>query len=322
MSMNDTLKGRDHKFWIGLKITSLVGIGVSLLFNVWTVEIIFSSDGRIEWPHTLHIWLIQIVTMVVSVVGFAGYVKRNRIRILVGAMSVSRQANVLIACLICIEVFLALAFLLTYEHPGFSDWGYLYYLFHLDIEFNIPSLFSVGQFWLAAWIAYLCYRVSGRGGAFQDAFAWLAAAIVMALLGFDELLSFHEDAEVLLVATGIVGEGFDHRMGGYGWSWTLVALPLALVFGMWFACRFYSVFNDRRYHFLLLIIAGGVFLTGSIFIENLQVYVRDQYQLTRSPKIMLLAEEMLEMFGVSLAIYVFFSHLSEKSIFARKLVKR
>ncbi len=271
---------------------------------------LLTPDGRLEWPNTLHVWLIQGTALSAGVLGLIGYVGRHQIASRLEKKTPTAQAALLLGVLVFIEMLLGLAFWLTSEHPGFSDWGYLYNLFHLDLEFNVPAFFSVAQFWFGAALAIRCFRRSRMFGdnSRQDAIAWISAAAVMILLGLDELLSIHEDAEILLVATGIVGPNFDHRLGGYGWAWTLVGLPVALVCGAWFLWRFYAVFRYRKPLLLLLLIAGVVFLIGSVFMENLQVYFRHRYGLAKSPKILLLIEELLEMFGVSLAIYVFFLH--------------
>lgn len=125
-------------------------------------------------------------------------------------------------------------------------------------------------------------------------------------MSLDELLSFHEDSERVLVFLGLLGENYDNRLGGFGYAWTLFGLPLALVLGAWFAWRFFYIFRMQKKLFWLLILSGVVFLSGSVLMENFQVFIKDSFQLERPVKILLLMEEMLEMLGVSLAVVVFF----------------
>jgi hypothetical protein len=298
--------------WRVIGLLALLAMGAALLFNVWTARMLLSPDGQLEWPHTLHVWLIQGVALTVGAISGVAYLCRTSICRVWRQLSPTGQALALLGVLVTLEILLGTGYWWTSEHPRFSDWGYLYNLFHLNLEFNLPSFFSVAQFWLAACIAWLCYPYAVRQ-ARQTAYAWLTAALMLLALGIDELLSFHEDAERLLVKSGLLHASYDNRMGGYGYAWTLVGLPLALIFGAWFAWQFFRVFRHRKTQLVLLVLAGLIFITGSVGMENLQVYARDHYALSRPPKEILLAEEMMEMFAVSLAIFVFYRHLREQA---------
>jgi hypothetical protein len=299
--------------WHGVRIAAYFGFAFSLLFNLWSVELWLTDDGHLEWPHTMHVLIIQGGVFLVSVLGVLAYFNRARIEAMLSELNAAKQAALLFGLLFLVEIFLGVAFWLTQDHPGFSDWGYLHDMFHLNYEFNIPTLFSVAQLWLAAMLAFLCMMRTKltQDSSNQTTVTWVVTSLVLLFLGFDELLSIHEDAETILVAVGILDPQFDNRLGGYGYAWTLVALPLAAAFGIWFVWRFFMIFQKRKRHLFFLILSGITFIAGAVFMENIQVYVTDAYQLERTPRILLMLEELLEMLGVSIAVYALYFHARE-----------
>lgn len=303
--------------WYGVHVAAYAGLFFSIVFNVWSVEKILTSDGALEWPHTLHVWLIQGGTFSISLIGFFLFFNRERLTAWLSAMTPARQSHVLLGALIAIEIMLGAAFMITKDHPGFSDWGYLFNAFNLNMDFNVPTLFAVAQIWLAGLLALLCaYRTKKAGDqGLSASLTWLLTSIVLIIMGFDELLSIHENAGRLFSGAGVKDVSFASQ--GYGYAWTLVALPLALILGGYFILRFRRIFAHAPYQLLTLIFAGIVFIVGAVFIENLQVYLQHHYGLTKGPTVWLLIEEMLEMVGMSIAVMVFYRHARELLTFSQ-----
>ncbi len=303
--------------WYGVHMAAYVGLFLSLVFNVWSVEKFLAGDGELEWPHTLHVYLVQVFMLIISLLGLFLVSKRNKIEAWLFAINPRVQSYVLLAVLVFIELCLAMAFWLTKDHPGFSDLGYLFMLFNFNQEFNVPTLFSVAQIWLGAGLALLCAYRSKKyaGGKFATVLTWGFASFVLLVMGFDELLSIHENAGQVLQKIGLTGTNGGNPIQEFGYAWTLVALPLALFLSIFFILSFWKIFSRSLGDLGWLVLAGVTFITGAVFVENLQVYLQMNHDLIKGPSVYLLIEEILEMFGVSLAVMVFFRH-------ARQLIEK
>lgn len=202
--------------------------------------------------------------------------------------------------LIAVALILQVGFVLTviYQPEGLTQ------LFNLDHENNIPNIYSTILLLAAGYVALTCIHAERKYvGAFPVKYIWALVAFVMWAMAFDEYYSFHERAGELLVLIKILAPDQDAMLGGYGWSWTLVGLPLALAIGVPAIIAFYRIFEENRYLFYLLVAAGSMFVFGAVFMENLQVFLASRYTgfVTTAA---LMFEELLEMLGVSLAIFV------------------
>lgn len=211
-----------------------------------------------------------------------------------------RSAFNFFAALVFIAVLLQAGFVLTfiYQPQGLTQ------LFNLDYENNIPNIYSVLLLFIAGYTALTCIHAEIKYvGSFPVKYIWGLVALIMWAMAADEYYSFHEKAGELLVLMKILGPDQDAMLSGYGWSWTLVGLPLALAVAVPAAIAFYRIFSDNRYLFYLLVTAGTMFIFGAVFMENLQVYLASRFPgpLTTAA---LMFEELLEMLGVSLAIFV------------------
>lgn len=202
--------------------------------------------------------------------------------------------------LVSIAVLMQIGFILTfiYQPQGLTN------LFNLDFENNIPNIYSALLLFIAGYTALTCIHAERKHvGLLPVKYIWALVALVMWAMAADEYFSFHEKAGELLVLIKVFEPDQDAMLGGYGWSWTLVGLPLALALAAPLAIAFNRIFSEQRYLFWLLVAAGCMFVFGALFMENLQVFLANRYSglITTAA---LMFEELLEMLGVSLAIFV------------------
>ena len=132
-------------------------------------------------------------------------------------------------------------------------------LFDVDVETNIPTFFNVMLFILGAIGFYAVGRVketNKRG--------WFIMTVVFLFLALDEASKIHE--KLMLVTLRFMNDG-DLALGENGWLFYAWIIPyglaaLALVAGLlpWFLRM------DRK-TMVGLVIAGGVYVFGAIFLE-------------------------------------------------------
>lgn len=294
--------------WYGVHVLALAGIVFSVLFNVWTVEALLTADGSLEWPHTLHVWVIQGTMLSVSLVGLALVIWRKRLTVWLSTKTSSEQAAVLFWVLIALQTLLGLGYMLTKDRPGFSELGYLFWVFNLDEEFNLPAYYSTLLLGLGASLAGLAawrgwhYQVDSTG----ETFTWILAAVALGYMTLDELLSLHENLGLLM------NEAMRVTLTQYGWGWTFVAMPFAVLTALFFWIQFRKMFWRSPNQLLLLGLAGCIYLVGAVGMENLQRFLQLHHGLPKAPSVWLLFEEMGEMLGVTLAIRVFYQQARER----------
>jgi len=295
-------------------------IFLALILNVWAIEFLFVPDQMLESPNTFYVYLSQIflgISGIICLIVHARYDALERY-----FYQTDLRDFALHACLflVFINILLQFLFLSTVNHPGYSDLGLLYKLFHklfhLSIEKNIPSTYSALQLILAGLIALYCMKVERKNldSLLQGKYVWFCVAIVLFYLGVDEYFSFHEDAELLLVNLNWISADYDKQLGGFGYAWTIVGGFFAVCVGVPFSFIFFRIFSKYRYLLYLLLLSGGIYVLGAIGMENLQVYV-DVHSVKIEKKYLLMLEEFFEMLGVSITIFVFIRYCGEiKSI--------
>ena len=189
----------------------------------------------------------------------------------------------------------------------------LHKLFHLNIEKNVPSTYSAFQLVLASLASILCFKIKGNVGdpLTHFKYAWLGAALILFYMGLDEYFSFHEDAGTVLGKSNLIPSDFLMEFKQYGYAWTIVGVGLIVTLGLPLLFLFYRIFFGHRYLYYLLILSGGVFVLGAIGMENLQVYLFT-HEVHMDRRYILMLEELFEMTGVSLAIFVFLRFYNEQ----------
>ena len=243
---------------------------IPLLLNIWVVEFLFVPDAELEWPNTFYVYLFQILVGIIGVICLIIQATHDAIQRYFFQTEIKKLALHAFLFLFSIDILLQILFLVTVNHPGDSDLGFLYWLFHLNIEKNVPSTYSALQLILSGVAALYCMKMAGRchDSLKQLKYTWLCVAIVLFFLGADEYFSFHEDAEFLLVKLNLISSGYDNELGGFGYAWTLVGGFFFVVIGFSFSIFFFKIFSNYRYLLSLLFLSGGIFVLGAIGMEK------------------------------------------------------
>lgn len=174
-------------------------------------------------------------------------------------------------------------------------------LFSMGGEWKLPALFATAQLLLAAALAAGCWRQRQQG-------IWLLAAAVCGWMGADELLSLHEAVGHALRDSGWLAIGA-HGTVALGplqvYAWTLVFGPLALTVGALLLRGFLRVLPPGDV--ALLALGAVVFVAGAIGFETRQSHGLAAGRHARASDVTALnvmAEETLELLGVTLVVYV------------------
>ena len=212
--------------------------------------------------------------------------------------------------LLCIDLFLSVTYLFTYE----SSSQYLAGAFHLDHEKNIPSTYSAIKLVFAALAVFACISVDVKSkrarGLLSRPQLWLIIGSVLLLMGFDEYLTYHERLKSAIFELGIMAPG-ETTIAGYAWPWTVYGAAFVLFVGVPVAFLTRRAFSRHRCLFRLLLLAGVVFVAGAIGFENLRVY-SIHFHGAMAANVLVILEETCEMVAVSLVVFVFMRYRGER----------
>ncbi len=186
--------------------------------------------------------------------------------------------------------------------PGRSEaTRILFRLFDLDGEKNIPTWYTSLLWAIAAGLAL----VAARRGFSQDAvlrWSWTLLGCVFLLLSLDEVASLHERL------LGLAGAAAQQALGladSFYYDWAAMGLILVVLVAALFVPFLLRIPRDVAAR---LILAGGVFLSGSLAIETVgSSYEAGWISSTELFRIswhrLIFLEELLEMIGAILAIH-------------------
>jgi hypothetical protein len=278
-----------------------IALVLSLITSKPLLESLFSKDGSIEYPNDLYVYSIQIV-LSLAALGLTATALLARSRygraVMYRFHAASDHGRGLYICslLVAAEFLLLCGHFLTATRP---KEGLAYHLFHLGHEWNLPTFFSVGQLILAAALAYSCAK-SWSG--LWNRVVLLLTSVVLAYLAIDELLQLHEH-------WGAAGRHlFQFLMhdttyvyGQHGALWTYIGLAVALPMSASFAFGYWRMLKNQRILFVPLAFAGSLYILGAAGFENINAITED----SRGIDPLLVAEEWLEMFGATVAVYFF-----------------
>ncbi len=176
-------------------------------------------------------------------------------------------------------------------------------LFHVDYEFNIPTLFSV--FLLSFCLLMLTYiTILKFHDGDRDRYRWMVLAMGFLYLAVDESWSIHES----FVESGrwLLG-GNDH--GVFYYAWVVPALLALTVVGL----LFIGFVSRLPAHIRLLSLAAGcMYIGGAIGLEMLGArYDESHGSLNMTYQLFLHAEEGLEMVGVIVFNFALLRYVEE-----------
>lgn len=190
--------------------------------------------------------------------------------------------------------------LTKYFLPNYFLRDRLAWLFYLDAEKNIPSLYSVSTLLfcsiLLATIAYV-KKVAGN----RYVSYWGALSIIFLYLSWDEAVSIHEKL-IDPLRSMLNATGFFH----FTWVIPGSIFVLLCLLGFW---RFLGVLPKKTRR--LFLIAGTFYVAGAIGIEMINGYHASVYgEQNIVYAILTTLEESFEMLGIAVFIYALLSYMS------------
>jgi hypothetical protein len=205
----------------------------------------------------------------------------------------------------------------------------LHNLFNLDGEANIPAWFSSIQIFIASLI---CWRIAGQTGNAEkpSPLFWRTIGSFLFLLSLDEVVQLHERI------TAYFGSRYIEWMPNYLASHPLLCLFLILSFGLvarFFYVHFRALCSWSSRLSLLALAGVCLSLTGGCVLESLGFLIIKSGLTFSLYRLEVSAEELFEMLGISIFLYVSFlfslekQHLKEavdvqlKSSGSNKLIK-
>lgn len=182
-------------------------------------------------------------------------------------------------------------------------------LFHFDVEKNLPSLYSAIMLATAGFAALdninlkpAIRRISRK----QYIFAWGLAGLAPLFMSLDEYFSIHESSDSLVVK---LKEAFPDLSQisvfawGFKWAFFVSALLIVACVGIPCLIFFYRILSKELFY--LAIFAGFIYVSGAVFIESVQHLVTFEI---KDLNALLILEELSEMSGVSLILFVILSY--------------
>lgn len=174
-------------------------------------------------------------------------------------------------------------------------------MFSLDMEANLPTLFSSAILFFSAFLFYLLSKVS-KDKKSKDHLFWLGLSFIFTFLAFDESIKIHE-------VVGDLTDKFVHGSGYLNYPWVIPYSILVLVLGL-FYIRFF--WNMERKVFLKFMVAAVMYVGGAVGFELLGANEVSMHSAdTVLYSIYATIEESLEIFGVILLIHILLDLLGD-----------
>jgi hypothetical protein len=175
--------------------------------------------------------------------------------------------------------------------------------FDLDIEGNVPSLYSAVAVLFCAALLALITHVNWRQSDGRR-FYWLGLTILFVFLAVDEGTAIHEQIGTFL-------ERYMEAQGAFYFLWVIPYGVVTLVLGLAYSRFVWELPKDTRFRFVT---AGVIFLIGALGVEMLGAREADLHgHSTITYCVLFTVEEMLEMLGIILFIYALLRHLAAET---------
>lgn len=177
-------------------------------------------------------------------------------------------------------------------------------MFDLDMERNIPTLFSSAILLISGFLFYLLGKLPKEVDNGNRPY-WLGLSFIFTFLAFDESAKIHEQL-------GDFTERFVDATGYLHYPWVISYSILVLLLGI-FYLRFFLKMEKKI--FWSFMGAATIFLSGAIGFELLGAN-ESSYHGTETViySILYTIEESLEMFGVIYLIHILLTLLADKTI--------
>lgn len=173
-------------------------------------------------------------------------------------------------------------------------------LFHLDLEYNIPSLYSAVGILTNGLILFYIARIATSVGN-TDAKYWKAMGWVFVYLSVDELASIHEHLDSIVMH--FFGESVKHSGSPF---WVLPIMVLLVLLGLYFIRFYLRLPLETKIHFC---IAGVVYISGAVGVEILGNPQDEQSLSGLARALYSTLEETMEMVGMVLFLRAQLSYI-------------
>jgi len=177
-------------------------------------------------------------------------------------------------------------------------------MFDLDMERNIPTLFSSALMFISAFLFYLLSMAPKEQKQRNSSF-WLGLSFIFIFLAFDESATIHENL-------GDYTENFVEASGYFYYPWVISYSILVLILAVFYIRFFWRMPSKVFWSFMG---AAWIFLSGAIGFELLGAKESSLHGTdTLVYCIYYTIEESLEMFGIIYLIWILLGLVSEKEI--------
>lgn len=178
--------------------------------------------------------------------------------------------------------------------------GSQYFVFNLDYEHNIPTIYQTIKLLLIAQLLFLPIYINGifRKISKKEIFIWVPLILIFLFLGLDELGQIHENlhgyiSQLFPSQTRQYTEAFSEQ-GFISSDWLILYLPLFFFFVIYLGLFIKSTLKSRGKSILLLA-AGALIILCVPVVE----YINTSGVEEGLYYVLMTFEELLEMIGIS-----------------------
>jgi len=201
-------------------------------------------------------------------------------------------------------IFIHINILVIYYVVGDPDKFDFVQMFDLDMEANIPTLFSSAILLISAFLFYLLSKAPKEIKKGSKPF-WLGLSFVFTFLAFDESAKIHEKI-------GDFTENFVDDTGFFHYPWVISYVIFVLILGVFYFRFFWRMESKVFWSFIL---AAVIYLGGAIGFDMLGGYESSLHSTdTITYSVLYTIEESLEMFGVIYLISILLKLLAGNSL--------
>lgn len=157
---------------------------------------------------------------------------------------------------------------------------------------SLPALYAGLQILVAAVIVWVIQRAEPAGWRKRD---WRNLGAGMAFMAFDEVFRVHERFSDPM--RSLLGHG---DLGPFTYAWVVPAIVLVAVLALYFVRFLVSLPAKTR---LLFGLAGAIYVGGALGMEMIGGWYWSQYGASSVQSMLVVVEELMEFFGITLFIY-------------------
>ncbi|MFS8063342.1 MAG: hypothetical protein ACMG5Z_02025 [Luteimonas sp.] len=179
-------------------------------------------------------------------------------------------------------------------------------LMSLDLEYNLPSLFSTVLLLSASVLLTLIAMLESKRKA-PDTTKWMILAAGFLLMALDETMSLHE--KMIEPLRNLLG-GQHHHVGIFYFAWVIPGIALVVVLGAFFLP---FLFRLPRRTAIAFAISGAIYVGGALGVELVEGWWREGHgHRNLTYHLLVSLEEGMEMFGVIAFIHALMGYIARK----------